>query len=229
MTDAGRVIEEVTERPKRLMSRPPDPSRYECVDLQAHDSVLSAAMAVTNAIARLINAAADSQQVIIAEGKESNNTQQFYKKHKRWTECLISTTRFVVFATSLLIESADGVISGTTSLEQLIVASNEVATAAAQLIAASRVRANLMSKTQEKSELAAKAVTDACRALVKQVEAVTAKQATTDRRRGLKQDGGPGVQGGGPGEAGRNPQAGEGPRGRSPQAGTDETCWVSSV
>jgi hypothetical protein len=83
----------------------------------------------------------------------------------------------VAFATNLLIESADGVISGTHSLEQLIVASNEVASATAQLVAASRVKANLMSKTQEKLELAARAVTEACKALVRQVKAITAKQA----------------------------------------------------
>lgn len=180
MLGAARAIEEATERLQQLMSRPRDSSRYNAVDLQVHDSILSAAMAITNAIARLIKAATDSQREIVAEGKGSSTTQQFYKKHNRWTEGLISAARSVAFATGLLIESADGVISGTHSLEQLIVASNEVAAATAQLVAASRVKANLMSKTQEKLELAAKAVTEACKALVKQVKAVTAKQAMTE-------------------------------------------------
>ncbi len=65
---------------------------------------------------------------------------------------------------------------GTHSLEQLIVASNEVAAATAQLVAASRVKANLMSKTQERLEAAAKAVTEACRALVRQVKAVSTRE-----------------------------------------------------
>jgi len=180
MLGAARAIEEATERLQQLMSRPRDSSRYNAVDLQVHDSILNAAMAITSAIARLIKAATDSQQEIVAEGKGSSTSQQFYKKHNRWTEGLISAARSVAFATNLLIESADGVISGTHSLEQLIVASNEVAAATAQLVAASRVKANLMSKTQEKLELAAKAVTEACKALVKQVKAVTAKQAMTE-------------------------------------------------
>jgi len=180
MLGAARAIEEATERLQQLMSRPRDSSKYNAVDLQVHDSILNAAMAITNAIARLIKAATDSQQEIVAEGKGSSTTQQFYKKHNRWTEGLISAARSVAFATTLLIESADGVISGTHSLEQLIVASNEVAAATAQLVAASRVKANLMSKTQEKLELAAKAVTEACKALVKQVKAVTAKQAMAE-------------------------------------------------
>ncbi|KAI9068757.1 hypothetical protein FKP32DRAFT_1695094 [Trametes sanguinea] len=114
-----------------------------------------------NAIARLIKAATESQQEIVAQGKGSSTTQQFYKRNNHWTEGLISTARSVAFATNLLIESADGVLSGTHTLEQLIVASNEVAAATAQLVATSRVKANLMSKTQERLELTAKAVTEA--------------------------------------------------------------------
>ena len=176
MLSAARAIEVATERLQQLMSRPRDTSRYSAVDLQVHDSILEAAMAITNAISRLIKAATDSQQEIVAQGKGSSSTQQFYKRNNRWTEGLISAAKAVAFATNLLIESADGVLSGTHSLEQLIVASNEVAGATAQLVAASRVKANLMSKTQERLETAAKAVTLACKALVRQVKAVSARQ-----------------------------------------------------
>ncbi|KAG6332591.1 hypothetical protein ID866_6497 [Astraeus odoratus] len=180
MLNAAQAIESATQRLQELMSRPRDSSRFSAIDLQVHDSILSAAMAITSAIARLIQAATESQQEIVAQGKGSSSVQQFYKRNNRWTEGLISAAKAVAFATNLLIESADGVLSGTHSLEQLIVASNEVAAATAQLVAASRVKANLMSKTQERLELAAKAVTEACKALVKQVKAVSAKQATED-------------------------------------------------
>ncbi|KAF9245761.1 ANTH domain-containing protein [Melanogaster broomeanus] len=177
MLNAAQAIEAATQRLQQLMSRPRDSARFSAVDLQVHDSILSAAMAITSAIARLIRAATESQQEIVAQGKGSSSVQQFYKRNNRWTEGLISAAKAVAFATNLLIESADGVLSGTHSLEQLIVASNEVAAATAQLVAASRVKANLMSKTQERLELAAKAVTEACKALVRQVKAVSAKQA----------------------------------------------------
>lgn len=72
----------------------------------------------------------------------------------------------------MLIETADGVISGRNSPEQLIVASNDVAASTAQLVAASRVKASFMSKTQERLEDASKAVTSACRSLVKQVQKI---------------------------------------------------------
>ena len=180
MLSAAQAIESATERLQQLMTRPRDTSRYSAIDLQVHDSILSAAMAITNAISRLIKAATDSQQEIVAQGKGSSSTQQFYKRNNRWTEGLISAAKAVAFATNLLIESADGVLSGTHSLEQLIVASNEVAGATAQLVAASRVKANLMSKTQERLETAAKAVTLACKALVRQVKAVSARQTEED-------------------------------------------------
>ena len=177
MLSAARAIELATQCLQELMSRPRDSTRFSAVDLQVHDSILSAAMAITSAIARLIKAATESQQEIVGQGKGSSTMQQFYKRNNRWTEGLISAAKAVAFATNLLIESADGVLSGTHSLEQLIVASNEVAAATAQLVAASRVKANLMSKTQERLELAAKAVTEACKALVRQVKAVSARQS----------------------------------------------------
>ena len=176
MLSAARAIEAATERLQQLISRPKD-SRLSAIDLQVHDSILSAAMAITNAIGRLIKAATESQAEIAAQGRGSSSVQQFYKRNNRWTEGLISAAKAVAFATNLLIESADGVLSGTHSLEQLIVASNEVAGATAQLVAASRVKANLMSKTQERLELAAKAVTEACKALVRQVKAISARQS----------------------------------------------------
>lgn len=176
MLGAAKAIEAATERLQQLMNRPRDSSRFSAVDLQVHDSILASAMAITNAIARLIKAATESQQEIVAQGKGSSTVQQFYKRNNRWTEGLISAAKSVAFATNLLIQSADGVLSGTHSLEQLIVASNEVAAATAQLVAASRVKANLMSKTQERLEAAAKAVTEACKALVRQVKAVSARE-----------------------------------------------------
>lgn len=106
----------------------------------------------------------------------------FYKKNNRWTEGLISAAKAVATSTNLLIETADGVISGRgKNLEQLIVASNDVAASTAQLVAASRVKASFASKTQERLEEASKAVTGACRALVRRVQDIIASR---DREEG---------------------------------------------
>jgi hypothetical protein len=175
MMNAARLIEDASARIQALMNRPKD-INISATDLQVHASILDAVMAITNAIANLIKRATESQQEIVAQGRGSSTKAAFYKKNNRWTEGLISAAKAVAMATNLLVEAADGVINGTHSLEQLIVASNEVAAATAQLVAASRVKASFMSKTQEKLELAAKAVTEAANALVKAVKAMAAKK-----------------------------------------------------
>jgi hypothetical protein len=176
MHSAAMAIENATKKLMAAMARPKDTSRFSAVNLQVHDAILEASLVITRAIGGLIKAATESQQEIVARGKGTSTNQQFYKKNNRWTEGLISAARAVAFATTMLIEAADGVIMGTHSLEQLIVASNEVSAATAQLIAASRVKSEFMSKTQDRLEMAAKAVTDACKALVRQVKAITESQ-----------------------------------------------------
>ncbi|ORX86018.1 hypothetical protein K493DRAFT_319868 [Basidiobolus meristosporus CBS 931.73] len=175
MRNAARVIEEANARLANLMNKPRNPE-ITATEYQVHSAILDSAMAMTSAIANLIRRATISQQEIVAEGKGSSSTTAFYKKNNRWTEGLISAAKAVAVATNFLVEAADGVINGTHILEQLIVASNEVAAATAQLVAASRVKANMYSKTQEQLELASKAVTDASKNMVKAVKAIAAKQ-----------------------------------------------------
>jgi myosin heavy subunit len=171
MTSAAQAIEAATERLTKLMNKPRD--QYSTYELKIHDSILEAAIAVTNAIAQLIKAATASQQEIVQQGRGSSMSKtQFYKKNNRWTEGLISAAKAVARSTNMLIETADGVISGRNSPEQLIVASNDVAASTAQLVAASRVKASFMSKTQERLEECSKAVTNACRGLVRQVQGI---------------------------------------------------------
>ena len=148
---------------------------------QCNSSILAAAIAVTDAIARLIKAATASQQEIVQQGRGSSMSRAaFYKKNNRWTEGLISAAKAVATSTNMLIETADGVISQRNSPEQLIVASNDVAASTAQLVAASRVKATFMSKTQERLEEASKAVTSACRSLVRQVQDIISQRNQDD-------------------------------------------------
>lgn len=194
LTNAAAAIEAAAERLAKLKKKPKDYSTYE---LRIHEyvslsssgssllthlrsSILEAALAVTNAIARLIKAATVSQQEIVREGRGSSSKAAFYKKNNRWTEGLISAAKAVASSTNTLIETADGVLSGRNSPEQLIVASNDVAASTAQLVAASRVKASFASKTQETLEGASKAVTQACRSLVRQVQQIIAQRNRDD-------------------------------------------------
>ncbi|KTW26346.1 hypothetical protein T552_04183 [Pneumocystis carinii B80] len=179
LKNAERAIEEAVARLSKLKERPKD-LQFTCSELQIHDSILEAAIVITHAVSQLIKAATDSQNEIVSQGKGSSTRAAFYKKNNRWTEGLISAAKTVAGSTNILIETADGVISGRNSHEQLIVASNEMAAATAQLVAASRVKASFMSETQQKLENASKAVSLACKTLVKQVQEIVASRFQQD-------------------------------------------------
>ncbi|RAL06384.1 putative cytoskeleton assembly control protein Sla2 [Aspergillus ibericus CBS 121593] len=175
---AADAIDAAAQRLAKLKNKPRD--GFSTYELRINDVILAAAIAVTNAIAELIKAATESQQEIVREGRGSSSRTAFYKKNNRWTEGLISAAKAVANSTNTLIETADGVISGRNSPEQLIVASNDVAASTAQLVAASRVKATFMSKTQDRLETASKAVGAACRALVRQVQDIIKEKNQDD-------------------------------------------------
>lgn len=178
LSKAADAIAAAVARLAKLKTKPRD--GYSTYELRVHDSILDAATAITNAISQLIQAATVTQKEIVQAGRGSSSRTAFYKKNNRWTEGLISAAKAVASSTNTLIETADGVISNRNSPEQLIVASNEVAASTAQLVAASRVKAGFMSKSQEKLEQASKAVGAACRALVRQVQAMIKERSQED-------------------------------------------------
>ncbi|KAJ2003133.1 sla2 Src-like adaptor 2 [Coemansia thaxteri] len=175
MLNAARAIDEAVRRLQALANQPRDSSLSD-YQVQVHDAILDSSMAMTNAIAQLIRAATASQQEIVAQGRGSSSKAAFYKKNNRWTDGLISAAKAVAVATNSLVETADGVIKGTRSLEHLVVAAREVSAATVQLVAASRVKSQLHSKTQERLELAAKAVTEASAHLVRATQRLTEKE-----------------------------------------------------
>jgi hypothetical protein len=178
LSKAADAIAAAAARLAKLKNKPRD--GYSTYELKVHDSILDAALAITTAIAQLIKAATVTQQEIVQAGRGSSSRTAFYKKNNRWTEGLISAAKAVATSTNTLIETADGVLSNRNSPEQLIVASNDVAASTAQLVAASRVKAGFMSKSQENLETASKAVGAACRSLVRQVQAMIKDRNSED-------------------------------------------------
>ena len=139
-------------------------------NIEIHETLISCAKAIIDAVARLIQASVESQREIVNKGKGTQSNTEFYRKNSRWTEGLISAAKAVAGATNILIQISDGVLQKKNTHEELIVASNEVAASTAQLVAASRVKANFMSKSQDALESASGDVTRACKALVNKVQ-----------------------------------------------------------
>lgn len=179
MAKVASAVEDAVQKLTGLLSKPRDP-KFSTFDVQVNQAILYAAIAVTSAVAALIKAAIECQAEIVANGRGNESRTEYYKRHNRWTEGLISAARAVGGATSILIETADGCLSGANSPEQLIVSVNEVAASTAQLVAASRVRANFMSKRQDNLEQASKSVTNACKELVNRVQSILASKTARE-------------------------------------------------
>eukprot|EP00126_Sphaerothecum_destruens_P008824 Sdes_comp20357_c3_seq1m14141 len=158
IADAGRQIEQLLEKSKRETTG---------VQLEVNSSILGASSELMKAIQILIEKATESQAEIVAKGKGSASASEFYKKNNRWTEGLISAAQAVGWGAGVLVETADGFVGGSRKIEQLIVASREIAASTAQLVAASRVKAERRSGAQGLLEGAASCVTDATKQLVR--------------------------------------------------------------
>lgn len=179
MEKVANAIESATDKLNSLKAN----ASYSSFDVKVHDAILSAAIAVTSAIAGLIRAATECQQEIVSEGRGTQSRNAYLKKHNRWTEGLISAAKAVANSTNILITTADGVLKPDQNIEpeQLIAASNEVAASTAQLVAASRVKASFMSQTQQRLETSSKTVNTACRALVAKVQEILSSSAKGEK------------------------------------------------
>lgn len=130
------------------------------------NAILDAAMAITKATSMLVIAAAAAQKERIEKGKVTSNIQ-VYKRDPTWSQGLISAAKAVANTTSSLIETANQVVLGFREEETVIAASKAVAASTAQLIAATRAKAeDLNSDAQLKLNAASKAVTHATSQLV---------------------------------------------------------------
>ena len=169
MVDVAKAVSNATVKLRALLPSDENLAKTS-TELQVHEALLSTAVAITNAIAQLIAAATETQKEIVTLGRGSGSTASFYRRHHRWTEGLISASKAVAQSTNILLETADGVVHDRSTPEHLIVSCNDVASATAQLVAASRVKAGAASKNQDRLETASRAVNSACRRLVRAVE-----------------------------------------------------------
>uniref|UniRef100_A0A3P9MG53 Huntingtin interacting protein 1 related b n=1 Tax=Oryzias latipes TaxID=8090 RepID=A0A3P9MG53_ORYLA len=95
-----------------------------------------------DAIRMLVKASTDLQKEIVESGKGAATIKEFYARNSRWTEGLISAAKAVGWGATEMVESADKVVLHTGKYEELIVCSHEIAASTAQLVAASKVKAD---------------------------------------------------------------------------------------
>uniref|UniRef100_H2Q750 Huntingtin-interacting protein 1-related protein n=1 Tax=Pan troglodytes TaxID=9598 RepID=H2Q750_PANTR len=137
MAATSAAIEDAVRRIEDMMNQARHASSG--VKLEGHQSLLSWSR---QAIRLLVTTSTSLQKEIVESGRGAATQQEFYAKNSRWTEGLISASKAVGWGATQLVEAADKVVLHTGKYEELIVCSHEIAASTAQLVAASKVKAN---------------------------------------------------------------------------------------
>ncbi|EYB83589.1 hypothetical protein Y032_0332g2742 [Ancylostoma ceylanicum] len=147
----------------------------EGIRLEVNEAILGCCQQLMAAIMALVSSSRELQAEIVAAGRGGASPHEFYKRNHQWTEGLLSAAKAVGVAARVLVDSADGVVTGQGKFEQLIVAAQEIAASTAQLFVSSRVKADRDSQKLAALSVSSKSV-NRCTAEV--VAAVKAGQTT---------------------------------------------------
>ncbi|KAI1901179.1 hypothetical protein AGOR_G00057520 [Albula goreensis] len=144
MAATSAAIEEAVRRIDDMMNR----ARKDTtgVKLEVNERILNCCTDLMKAIHMLVIASTDLQKEIVEGGRGAASVKEFYARNSRWTEGLISASKAVGWGATQLVESADKVVLHTGKYEELIVCSHEIAASTAQLVAASKVKADRSSQ-----------------------------------------------------------------------------------
>ncbi|TRY81501.1 hypothetical protein DNTS_025309 [Danionella cerebrum] len=140
------------------------------VKLEVNQSIFGSCSDLMKAIHMLVTAATDLQRDIVESGRGSGSVKDFYAKNSRWTEGLISASKAVGWGAGQMLESADKVAGDRGKYEELIVCSHEIAASTAQLVAASKVKADRGNRKLHTLQQASRHVNDMAAAVVRVLE-----------------------------------------------------------
>lgn len=126
--------------------------------LQVNEQILGSCTDLMQGIQALILASKDLQKEIIESGTGAASPKEFYARNSRWTEGLISASKTVGWGATMMVDAADLVVQGQGKFEDLIVCSHEIAASTAQLVAASKVKAEKNSSNLTRLQQASKVV-----------------------------------------------------------------------
>ncbi|XP_049619014.1 huntingtin interacting protein 1 related b [Syngnathus scovelli] len=144
MAATSAAIEEAVRRIDEVMNQ----ARKDTsgIKLEVNERILNSCTDLMKAIRMLVLASTELQKEIVESGRGAASIKEFYARNSRWTEGLISAAKAVGWGATEMVESADKVVLHTGKYEELIVCSHEIAASTAQLVAASKVKADRHSK-----------------------------------------------------------------------------------
>ncbi|CAB1347746.1 unnamed protein product [Coregonus sp. 'balchen'] len=122
-------------------------------------AVESAAARIEDMLNKILASCTDLMQAIKVLVLSSKDLQRDI--NSRWTEGLISASKAVGWGATVMVDAADLVVQGKGKYEELMVCSHEIAASTAQLVAASKVKADKDNANLGRLKLASKGVTQA--------------------------------------------------------------------
>ncbi|XP_075761137.1 huntingtin-interacting protein 1 isoform X2 [Pelodiscus sinensis] len=129
--------------------------------LEVNERILGSCTDLMQAIQVLVLASKDLQREIVESGRGAASPKEFYARNSRWTEGLISASKAVGWGATVMVDAADLVVQGQGKFEELMVCSHEIAASTAQLVAASKVKADKDSANLARLQQASRGVNQA--------------------------------------------------------------------
>ncbi|XP_051061059.1 huntingtin-interacting protein 1 isoform X2 [Phodopus roborovskii] len=164
MAATSAAIEAATTRIEEILSK--SRAGDTGVKLEVNERILGSCTSLMQAIKVLVVASKDLQKEIVESGRGTASPKEFYAKNSRWTEGLISASKAVGWGATIMVDAADLVVQGKGKFEELMVCSHEIAASTAQLVAASKVKANKGSLNLTQLKQASRGVNQATAAVV---------------------------------------------------------------
>nr|XP_060505204.1 huntingtin-interacting protein 1 isoform X2 [Panthera onca] len=164
MAATSAAIETATARIEEMLSK--SRAGDTGVKMEVNERILGSCTSLMQAIQVLIVASKDLQREIVESGRGTASPKEFYAKNSRWTEGLISASKAVGWGATVMVDAADLVVQGRGKFEELMVCSHEIAASTAQLVAASKVKADKDSPNLAQLQQASRGVNQATATVV---------------------------------------------------------------
>ncbi|XP_030249828.1 huntingtin-interacting protein 1 isoform X1 [Sparus aurata] len=150
------------------------------IKMEVNERILASCTELMQTIKELILSSKDLQRDIVEGGRGAASMKEFYAKNSRWTEGLISASKAVGWGATVMVDAADLVVQGKGKFEELMVCSHEIAASTAQLVAASKVKADKDSAKLHRLQHASRGVTQATAAVVASTKSGKSQIEETD-------------------------------------------------
>ncbi|XP_070761513.1 huntingtin-interacting protein 1 [Enoplosus armatus] len=150
------------------------------IKMEVNERILASCTELMQAIKELILSSKNLQRDIVESGRGAASMKEFYAKNSRWTEGLISASKAVGWGATVMVDAADLVVQGKGKFEELMVCSHEIAASTAQLVAASKVKADKDSSNLHRLQQASRGVTQATAAVVASTKSGKSQIEETD-------------------------------------------------